>query len=88
MPGRNFASRQLLNVEDELLALASWANEMSLYVGEIADGIHFDDDAPTNLSALVTEIEVGVTRVARAAGLLRAYEIHRKSQAITREFMR
>jgi len=85
MSGRNFAAHQLLMAEDEMLALSFLADEVGVDLGVLSDSIHWDDAQPPAVDGLLALIEGMRKHVDRAAGLVRAYELHRRSQMMIRE---
>jgi hypothetical protein len=85
MPGRSFASNQLLRAEDELLLLTRWADDVGVHVGVLADTVHFDGAEPPDVSELLGQVRAMKDTLKRAEGLLLAYEIARLSKQLTRE---
>jgi len=85
MARRKFASHQLLLAEDEMVLLTHWADELGMQLGLLSDAIHFDDAAPTSAQDMLEKVEAMRLPLERAAGLIRAYEIHRRSEIAIRE---
>lgn len=85
MSRRKFASNQLLLAEDELIVLTRWADEVGMQLGVIADDIHFAGREPVAVDGLIDQVDGMRRALDRAAGLLAAYEIHRRSQIMMRE---
>ena len=82
---RKFPARQLLEAEDEMMALGRLADEVGLHLGEASDAIHFDGEEPPACDVLLQQIVGMQVHLDRAAGLVRAYEIHRRAAAVARE---
>jgi len=74
--GRNFASRQLIEVETELADLAGVADELGMVIGESADSVHYDGVVPPPSAAWLETVRQLRYKLDRAEGLIRAYDIH------------
>ena len=77
---RNFPAHQLAETENELASLAFNAERLGWDIGEHSDGLHWRDENPLDASEWIKEIEGLRGKLARAEGLLRAYELVRKAQ--------
>lgn len=82
---RKFPARQLLSAEDEMTALQRWIGAVGIKLGEASDAIHWDGAEPPACDGLLDEIVRMQVHLDRAAGLVRAYEIHRRAAAVVRE---
>ena len=80
MPGRNFASNQLLMAEDSLAVLQANAHELSIQLGVVSDSIHFDGMEPPECASHLEHVLALKGTLERAIGLIRAYEVARLSK--------
>lgn len=74
---RGFLAHQLAEVETELAGAAKVADLLSLEIGEHSDEIHWDKHAGFAAAEWIDEVTRVQARLARAEGLLRAYELAR-----------
>jgi hypothetical protein len=79
--GRRFLAHQLSVAETELASAASAADSLGLDVGEHSDQIHWDDAAAEGADVWMQRVSEIRARIDRVEGLLRAYELVRKSNS-------
>ena len=77
---RKFPAHQLVETENELASLAFHAERLGWDVGEHSDELHWHDAAMADASEWIREIAELRSKLARAEGLLRAYELVRKAK--------
>lgn len=77
-----FAARQLYLVEDTVNAVADALIHIGFEVGEVADEQNWDGTPMTDQSGVLDRLQDAERQLARAVGLIRAYEISRKSKAV------
>jgi hypothetical protein len=76
---RGFLAHQLAEVETELTDAARQADALSLDVGDHSDQIHWDGREGLTAAHWIDEVLTIQRRLARAEGLLRAYELARRA---------
>jgi hypothetical protein len=76
---RGFLAHQLVEVETELAGAAKVADSLSLDVGDHSDEIHWDGRAGVSASGWIDDVVKVQKMLARAEGLLRAYELARRA---------
>lgn len=80
MATRGFLANQLLQAEEELSRAATEAQNLAFDLGEHSDEIHWDKAAALPADKFMEQVNTIRMRVARAEGLLFAYNIHLKAQ--------
>ena len=77
---RKFPAHQLVETENELASVAFNAERLGWDIGEHSDELHWDDAVMADASEWIREIDQLRGKLARAEGLLRAYELVRKTR--------
>lgn len=76
---RKFLSSQLIEVETSLASVGHRADSLGFDIGDHADEIHWDNVTARDVSEWLSDVTRMRVDLERVEGLLKAYEIHRKS---------
>jgi hypothetical protein len=80
---KTFGATQLYAVEETVNKVADVLVHVGFEVGEHADEQNWDGTPMADMSGVLDRLQDAERGLARAVGLVRAYEMHRQAQAVS-----